>query len=629
MANDSNPSALYRNNRDGTFTDIGVAAGCAYSQDGKPQAGMGVAVGDYNRDGRMDIFKTNFAGDTSTLYANNGNGLCEDRTFASGFGRNTRWLGWGVAFLDLDLDGWQDLFLVNGHVYPEVEQLKSEAGYRQRKVVYRNRGDGRFDDVTEQLGPPVTVPKAGRGAAFADFDNDGDVDVLVSNVHDTPELYRLDQRQPRNLGGAAARGRDVEPQRHRRERQADRRRRHAGRAKCAAAAATTRRTTCACTSGSAAATVHRSRRGPLAERSRRAMDRLSRPTASSRSPKAAGALWQTKRGNDDRARGPGGDALRRPRPRRRTLAEARRLINAGQPARAIEQLKTIAADQDPAVQLQAGLLLGVAHYHADDPAKAVEVLTPIVDRLPRDSIERREAEQVLGLAAVRRRQIRRGRAAARGDAALGAGQHAAGLCAGAGLPSDAAGGCAPAPCSPSSSRSRRDSAAAHLIAAQMMTRLEMDSLAEPELTKALEKDPRLPSANLLLGQIALFRGRIPEAITFTSRELAINPASAMAFSQLGDAYVRQAQWDDAIATLQKSIWLNPYYSAPYILMGRAYMKKAQPAVAEGMLRRAIEFDPNNRAAHYLLAQLLQQTGREDEAKREFEIAEKLRSPRER
>jgi Tfp pilus assembly protein PilF len=103
----------------------------------------------------------------------------------------------------------------------------------------------------------------------------------------------------------------------------------------------------------------------------------------------------------------------------------------------------------------------------------------------------------------------------------------------------------------------------------------------------------------------------------------------MAFSQLGDAYVRQAQWDDAIATLQKSIWLNPYYSAPYILMGRAYMKKEQPAVAEGMLRRAIEFDPNNRAAHYLLAQLLQQTGREEEARREFEIAERLRNPRER
>ena len=198
VANDSNPSALYRNNHDGTFTDIAVKGGCAYSQDGKPQAGMGVAVGDYNRDGRMDIFKTNFAGDTSTLYVNTGDGSCEDRTFAGGIGRNTRWLGWAVSFLDLDLDGWLDLFLVNGHVYPEVEQLKTEAGYRQRKVVYRNRGDGRFDDVTERLGPPVTVPKAGRGAAFADFDNDGDVDVLVNNVHDTPELYRLDVHEPRS-----------------------------------------------------------------------------------------------------------------------------------------------------------------------------------------------------------------------------------------------------------------------------------------------------------------------------------------------------------------------------------------------------------------------------------------------
>ena len=192
VANDSSPSALYRNNRNGTFSDVGVEAGCAYSQDGKPQAGMGVAVGDYNHDGRMDIFKTNFAGDTATLYANAGKLSCDDRTFASGVGRNTRWLGWGVAFLDLDLDGWLDLFLVNGHVYPEVDQLQTEAGYRQRKVVYRNNGDGKFEDVTERLGPPVTVPKASRGAAFADFDNDGDVDVFVNNVHDVPELYRLD-----------------------------------------------------------------------------------------------------------------------------------------------------------------------------------------------------------------------------------------------------------------------------------------------------------------------------------------------------------------------------------------------------------------------------------------------------
>ena len=198
VANDSNPSALYRNNHDGSFSDIGVNAGCAYSQDGKPQAGMGVAIGDYNHDGTMDVFKTNFAGDTSTLYMNAAGKSCEDRTFASGVGRNTRWLGWGVSFVDLDLDGWLDLFLVNGHVYPEVEQLKTEAGYRQRKVVYHNQGNGRFDDVTERLGPPVTVSKAGRGAAFADLDNDGDTDIVVNNMHEPPDFYRLDRRDPRS-----------------------------------------------------------------------------------------------------------------------------------------------------------------------------------------------------------------------------------------------------------------------------------------------------------------------------------------------------------------------------------------------------------------------------------------------
>jgi hypothetical protein len=191
VANDSNPSALYRNNHDGTFTDVAVRSGCAYSQDGKPQAGMGVAIGDYDRNGTMDVFKTNFAGDTSTLYANTGSGLCEDRTFAAGIGLNTRWLGWGTAFVDLDNDGWLDLFLTNGHVYPEVRQIATEAGYEQRKVVYRNDGKGRFTDVSERLGPPVTTPKAGRGTAFGDFDNDGQIDVAIANVNDRPDLFRL------------------------------------------------------------------------------------------------------------------------------------------------------------------------------------------------------------------------------------------------------------------------------------------------------------------------------------------------------------------------------------------------------------------------------------------------------
>jgi hypothetical protein len=189
VANDSNPSALYRNRHDGTFEDIGVRAGCAYSQDGKPQAGMGVGIGDFDRNGWMDILKTNFAGDTTSLYANIGGRFCEDRTFDSGLGMNSRWLGWGAGFADFDNDGWLDIFLTNGHVYPEVRQLQTEAGYEQRKVVYRNLGNGAFDDVSEALGPPATTPKAGRGAAFGDLDGDGTIDVAINNVHDTPDVF--------------------------------------------------------------------------------------------------------------------------------------------------------------------------------------------------------------------------------------------------------------------------------------------------------------------------------------------------------------------------------------------------------------------------------------------------------
>jgi hypothetical protein len=157
---------------------------------------MGVSAGDYDRNGTMDIVKTNFAGDTTTLYANTGDGFCEDRTFDSGLGLNTRWLGWGAGFVDLDNDGWLDIFLVNGHVYPEVRKLKTEAGYEQRKVVYRNV-QGRFEDVTDRLGPPATTPKAGRGAAFGDIDNDGTVDIAISNLHDTPDVF-LTKAPPAN-----------------------------------------------------------------------------------------------------------------------------------------------------------------------------------------------------------------------------------------------------------------------------------------------------------------------------------------------------------------------------------------------------------------------------------------------
>src|SRR5581483_1160317 len=198
VANDSAPAALDHNNKNGTFTDVGIEAGCAFSIDGKPQAGMGVTAADYDHDGWLDIFKTNFSGDTSTLYRNTGKAVFEDVTFPAGIGTTTRWLGWGCGFLDVDNNGWADIFLVNGHVYPEVERLTTEAGYAQRKVLYRNLQNGRFEDISERLGGPVMQPTPARGCAFGDFDNDGDTDILINPVNALPELLRCDATNQNN-----------------------------------------------------------------------------------------------------------------------------------------------------------------------------------------------------------------------------------------------------------------------------------------------------------------------------------------------------------------------------------------------------------------------------------------------
>lgn len=198
VANDSAPAALYQNNKNGTFTDVGTEAGCAFSIDGKPQAGMGVSAGDFDRDGWLDIFKTNFSGDTSTLYHNIGKGVFDDVTFPAGVGLTTRWLGWGCGFLDADNNGWLDIFLVNGHVYPEVERLTTEAGYAQRKILYRNLENGRFEDVSDKVGNAVTGPSPSRGCAFGDYDNDGDIDILINPVNAVPELLRCDSTNQNN-----------------------------------------------------------------------------------------------------------------------------------------------------------------------------------------------------------------------------------------------------------------------------------------------------------------------------------------------------------------------------------------------------------------------------------------------
>jgi hypothetical protein len=188
VACDSAASILYRNNRNGTFTDIGLESGTAYSQDGREQAGMGVGVGDYDADGFLDLAVTNFSDDTPTIRRNNHDWTFTDVTSRVLPGWNTRLLGWGVGFIDYDNDGWRDLFFANGHIYPEIDSRQVATRYLQPKSLYRNLGNGSFADVSAQAGPGIMLERSARGSAFADTDNDGDLDILVNNANATPSL---------------------------------------------------------------------------------------------------------------------------------------------------------------------------------------------------------------------------------------------------------------------------------------------------------------------------------------------------------------------------------------------------------------------------------------------------------
>jgi enediyne biosynthesis protein E4 len=191
VACDTAPSLLYRNNHDGTFREIGLPAGCAFDEHGVALAGMGVGVGDYDADGWLDIVRTNFSEQVTTLYRNDG-GAFEVTSIRAGLGINRKHVGFGVGFLDVDNDGWTDIFIANGHVYSQIANRKLHVTYREPKLLYRNLGNGRFEDVSPSAGAAIAAENVARGCAFGDFDNDGDVDILINNLDGPPTLLRND-----------------------------------------------------------------------------------------------------------------------------------------------------------------------------------------------------------------------------------------------------------------------------------------------------------------------------------------------------------------------------------------------------------------------------------------------------
>jgi hypothetical protein len=193
IASDSTPSQLFMNNHDGTFREEGTLRGVAYSAEGMEEAGMGVAAGDYDNDGWLDILKTNFSDEVPNLYRNAGKAIYTDMDEAAGLNRQTHFVGWGCGFFDPDNDGLLDILYCNGHVYPELDAIHADTTYREPRVLYRNLGDGQFEDVSSLAGDALRAPATGRGCAFGDFNNDGCVDVLINNQGSKPSLLLFKQ----------------------------------------------------------------------------------------------------------------------------------------------------------------------------------------------------------------------------------------------------------------------------------------------------------------------------------------------------------------------------------------------------------------------------------------------------
>jgi tetratricopeptide (TPR) repeat protein len=304
------------------------------------------------------------------------------------------------------------------------------------------------------------------------------------------------------------------------------------------------------------------------------------------------------------------------------ILQAQSLLEAGKFDSAIEMLNVASRFKPNDAQVKH--LLGVAYYRKGDYQHAVEHLSAAILQTPQNSRQYREEVQILGLSHYLLGHIREALPYLEQLNKWSPGGMEVAYALGISYIQTR-----------NPDRSRETfarmfnlpitSASAYLVNAQMMVRQHFEELAEKELQTALELDAKLPQANFLLGEMAIYHANVDRGIELLQKEIAINPAFGMAYYRLGEAYTRQLKWNEAIGPLQKSIWLSPFFSGPYIVLGKVYLKKNDLPNAENMLRRAVQMDPNNFSGHHLLAQVLQQSNRADEAKREFEIAEKLRT----
>jgi tetratricopeptide (TPR) repeat protein len=304
------------------------------------------------------------------------------------------------------------------------------------------------------------------------------------------------------------------------------------------------------------------------------------------------------------------------------IAQAQNLLSAGKTDAAIEALT--AANRNNPNDAQVNHLLGLAYYQKSDYARAVEYLTVSLRQTPASSPQYRQEVKALGLSHYLLGHLKEALPYLEQLNQWSPGSAEITYALGIGYIQTR-----------NTDKAREtfarmfkvpvSSASAYLINAQMMVRQQFEELAESELQKALALDPRLPQANFLLGEMAIYHADIERGIELLQKEIALNPAFGMAYYRLGEAYTRQLKWDEAIGPLQKSIWLNPFFSGPYIVLGKVYLKKEDFQNAENMLRHALQMDPNNFSGHHLLAQVLQQSNRTEEARKEFALAEQLRT----